>query len=175
MIRHDMCRKRGFGMLKFGRSKGVLLVALAALSLSACQTAGLGEKPKVAALPALPDDVEPVPNSKILAEAKRRFAEGDYGRAARYYERAVELSPRSGDAWLGLTASYDRFGRFDLADQAYAKADKVIGNTPQYHNNLGYSMVLRGDKRQALEHFFKAIDLAPKDATIRNNLRMLQD
>jgi Flp pilus assembly protein TadD len=31
-------------------------------------------------------------------------------------------------AWIGLAASYDRLGRFDLADQAYAAAAKLEGS-----------------------------------------------
>jgi len=34
----------------------------------------------------------------------------------------VEKAPRDASAWIGLAASYDHVGRFDLADQAYKQA-----------------------------------------------------
>jgi len=163
-------------MLKSGRASTVCLVLMAALALSGCKTTG-GAAPGLSGILSaneLPASVPPVPDSKVLATAKRSLSQGKYGEAARYYERAVQVAPRNGDAWLGLTASYDRLGRFDLSDRAYAQAAGVIGNTAQYHNNLGYSMMLRGNRRMALEHFLKAIDLAPGNPTIRNNLRLLE-
>ena len=48
-------------------------------------------------------------------------------------------TPRDATAWVGLAASYDEIGRFDLADRSYAEAIKLIGETTQILNNLGYS------------------------------------
>jgi tetratricopeptide (TPR) repeat protein len=43
---------------------------------------------------------------------------GNYGLAEQHYRRAVEATRQNGSAWIGLAASYDRLGRFDLADLA---------------------------------------------------------
>ena len=81
---------------------------------------------------------------------------------------------RDGEAWLGLAACSDRIRRFDLADHAYRQAHRLIGSTPEYYNNIGYSYLLRGDLQQARTAFLKAYELKPDDPTINNNLRLLK-
>ena len=100
--------------------------------------------------------VEAYPDAEVLAVAKAQFARGNYGHAARYYERAVEVAPNNGEAWLGLAASYDRVRRFDLADRAYREAGRYLGNRPEYYNNIGYSFLLRGEPAKARANFLKA-------------------
>ncbi|RUW65135.1 tetratricopeptide repeat protein, partial [Mesorhizobium sp. M1E.F.Ca.ET.063.01.1.1] len=67
----------------------------------------------------------------------------------------------------------DRIRRFDLADRAYGRAFKLIGGTPEYYNNVGYSYLLRGKLQNARTNFLKAYELAPKDPTVANNLKLL--
>ena len=76
-------------------------------------------------------------------------------------------------AWVGLAASYDRLGRFDLADRSYAAAVKLAGHTPSILNNEGYSYMLRGDLRRARAKFDDALRLDPNNATTINNLALL--
>jgi hypothetical protein len=42
----------------------------------------------------------------------KNFREGRFGLAEKSYRKAVELSPRDAEAWVGLAASYDRLRRF---------------------------------------------------------------
>ncbi|MGF9759778.1 tetratricopeptide repeat protein [Microvirga sp. 0TCS3.31] len=123
----------------------------------------------------LPDHVDPYPDAEVLKVAKVQFAEGNYGHAARYYERAVEVMPTNADAWLGLAASYDRVRRFDLADRAYQEAGNLTGNTLEYYNNIGYSHLLRGDVVKARINFLKAYEIDPTSVTVNNNLELLRD
>jgi Flp pilus assembly protein TadD len=85
----------------------------------------------------------------------------------------VEKAPEDATAWVGLAASYDRLGRFDLADRAYASAIRLTGATVQILNNQGYSYMLRGDLRNARRKFLKAYELEPYNPTILNNLALL--
>src|SRR5262249_54558622 len=62
------------------------------------------------------------PSAEPLRLALEHFDRGDYGTAERYFRDAVEKAPRDATAWVGLAATYDRIGRFDLADRAYASA-----------------------------------------------------
>jgi len=119
--------------------------------------------------------VEYYADDQVLAEAKNQFTEGNYGRAQQFYQRAVELTPNDAEAWLGLAASYDRVRRFDLADRAYRQAAGLIGNRPEFYNNLGYSFLLRGDLVKARDYFLKAYELDPANPTIANNLELLRD
>jgi Flp pilus assembly protein TadD len=92
---------------------------------------------------------------------------------SRYFQDAVEKAPEDATAWVGLAASYDRLGRFDLADRAYAAAIRLTGATVQILNNQGYSYMLRGDLRNARLKFLKAYELEPYNPTILNNLALL--
>jgi tetratricopeptide (TPR) repeat protein len=104
---------------------------------------------------------------------KRHFRAQDYGLAERYFRRAVELSPRDSEAWLGLAASYDRLRRFDLADRAYGELLKLLGPTPEVLNNQGYSYMLRGDYRRARQILLQARAKDPENQYVRNNLDLL--
>jgi Flp pilus assembly protein TadD len=120
-----------------------------------------------------PADVKYFPSDEPLHLALEHFNRGHYGIAARYFEDAVEKTPKDATAWVGLAASYDRIGRFDLADRAYAAAIRLTGPTVQILNNQGYSYLLRGDLRNARRRFLKAYELEPNNPTIINNLALL--
>jgi len=75
-----------------------------------------------------------------------------------------------------LAASYDRIGRFDLADRAYAAAIRLTGETTDLLNNLGnlgYSYMLRGNYVLARKKFVQALKREPHNPTILNNLWLL--
>ncbi|MFC4172908.1 tetratricopeptide repeat protein [Microvirga sp. GCM10011540] len=123
----------------------------------------------------MPATVKDYPDAEVLSVAKRQFAEGNFGHAARYYERAVEVTPNHPEAWLGLAASYDRVRRFDLADRAYREASRFVSDRPEYYNNIGYSYLLRGDVIKARSNFLRAYELDPSNITVNNNLELLRD
>src|SRR5688572_28665526 len=60
---------------------------------------------------------------------REHFARANYALAERHFQRAVEINPSDAPSWIGLAASYDQLGRFDLADRAYATAARLSGNT----------------------------------------------
>jgi Flp pilus assembly protein TadD len=120
-----------------------------------------------------PGDVKYYPSDEPLRLATEYFTRGQYGIAQRYYRDAVEKAPKDVTAWIGLAASYDRLRRFDLADQAYAQAIKLGGETVQVLNNQGYSYMLRGDLQKARFKFEKAYAIDPTNPTIINNLELL--
>ena len=63
--------------------------------------------------------------------------------------------------------------RFDLADQAYATAIKLTGETVQILNDRGYSYLLRGDLGKARAKFLRAHQLGPTNLTVVNNIALL--
>jgi tetratricopeptide (TPR) repeat protein len=105
---------------------------------------------------------------------KKYFRAADFGLAARHFRRAVELHPRDLESWVGLAASYDRLRRWDLADRAYDQALKIAGPTPEILNNIGYSLMLRGDYRRARETLLQAQAQDPSNPYVRNNLDLLE-
>jgi Flp pilus assembly protein TadD len=157
--------------------------ALLATALAACETV---QEPTVrdAAVvapvaPAGPDpvqeptDVKYYPSDEPIRMGLEQFNRGNYGISQRYFKDAVEKAPRDVTAWVGLAASYDRLRRFDLADQAYAQAIRLAGETVQILNDQGYSYMLRGNLTAARRKFEKAYSLDPTNPVIANNLELL--
>jgi Flp pilus assembly protein TadD len=154
---------------------GVLLAS--ATVLTGCETDGLG-----AVLPAFPavtpvvqntDEIKYFPSDEQLRQGYEAFHRGNYAIAERFFRDAVEKYPNDAAAWTALAASYDRLQRFDLADRAYANARRVGGITIELLNNLGYSMMLRGDIPKARTYFSQALRRDPGNVTIANNLQLL--
>ena len=110
---------------------------------------------------------------RAMAEARKHFRNDNYGHSAALYKRAVELAPNSAEGYVGLGASYDRLRRFDLSDRVYAALHKLSGDTAQYYNNLGYSYMLRGNLREALQSFRRAHAIDPDNIVVANNLQLL--
>ena len=113
------------------------------------------------------------PSDQPVRLGTQRFYDGNFGLAQQYFQDAVEKSPEDVMAWIGLAASYDRLGRFDLADHAYGAAAKLEGETPRLLNNEGYSYMLRGDLKAARAKFKQALRLDPNNQTTLNNIKLL--
>jgi len=171
-----------------GNHLWILLVCGALSALPGCTTVPDFVPAPIAAVfaePVPPQSVAPTPTVQEPADVKyyasdeplrmgmEHFSRGDYGLSQRYFRDAVEKAPKDVTAWVGLAASYDRLGRFDLADQAYAAALKLTGPTIQILNNQGYSYMLRGDLVKARRKFLKAYELQPTNPTVVNNLELL--
>ena len=120
-----------------------------------------------------PGDVKYYPSDQPVRLGTQRFYDGNFGLAQQYFQDAVEKSPNDVTAWIGLAASYDRLGRFDLADHAYGAAAKLEGETPRLLNNEGYSYMLRGDLKAARAKFHQALALDPNNQTTLNNIKLL--
>jgi len=153
---------------------GVVALALMALPLGGCSSmlgSRYGSTGTVAAadLPSIGD----MTADAALVDARSHFKNNDFGYSAALYKKVVELSPKDPQGYVGLGASYDRLGRFDLSDRVYASLYQLSGGTAQYYNNLGYSYMLRGNLTQALANFRQAKALAPDSAVVANNLAIL--
>ncbi len=120
-----------------------------------------------------PDDVKYYRSDEPLRLGIEHFNRGHFGLAERYFRDATEKAPKDPTAWIGLAAAYDRIGRFDLADRAYAYAIRLVGETTEILNNQGYSYMLRGDLVNARKKFLKAYEREPYNPTIANNLQLL--
>lgn len=118
-------------------------------------------------------DVQYYPSDEPLRLALEHFNRGDYGIAQRYFRDAVEKAPEDASAWIGLAASYDHLGRFDLADQAYGQARRLVGETTALLNNRGYSYMLRGNLIASRKDLLKAYAREPNNPIILNNLKLL--
>ncbi len=168
-----------------------LFVALAGCSSSGKLAAGWGEDVPPPANPDItgstPASTSEDPNFAVkdallggdagdnLTLGKRHYREKNYGLAEQFFRRAAETTPRDGEAWLGLAASYDRLKRYDLADRAYAEALSIYGPRAEVVNNIGYSYLLRGDLRRARQKFTEAARKDPGNPTIANNIALVDE
>lgn len=154
---------------------GALIVLIAVMPLSGCATGGIGgsafgnSSQQVADL----SGRQPTTPESALAQAKTHFRNNDFGYSAAFYQRVVELAPKNPEGYVGLGASYDRLGRFDLSDRVYASLYNISGDTAQYFNNVGYSYMLRGNLTAALTNFRRALSLDPENVLIANNIQIL--
>lgn len=140
----------------------------AALIVSGCQTSYI-DTLQTTALQSKVADI----SAPDLARGKAQFRDANYGLAEKHFRKAVELRADNAEAWLGLAASYDQLGRFDFADRAYEQLLKITGREPRVLNNLGYSQLLRGNKKKARTLFNEAQNHAPEDKVIAANIELL--
>ena len=101
---------------------------------------------------------------------KAQFREGNYGLAEAAFRRAVETDPGDAESWLGLGATHDQLGRFDLADKDYAQVERLAGRNAALLNNRGYSYMMRGNFPKARADLRAAVALDPGNPDIENNL-----
>jgi Flp pilus assembly protein TadD len=182
MVQYLLATMLGVGLVGVRlRSVGVARgLALAwALALCGCVTDGLAVNTQDGVPPITTEtiqenaNVQYYPSDEPLRLAIENFNRGNFGVAEKYFQDATEKAPKDASAWIGLAASYDRLGRFDLADRAYDAAIRLVGETTPILNNRGYSYMLRGDLPSARRMFLKAYEREPGNPTIANNLKLL--
>lgn len=149
---------------------GVAVLTAMLVTLAGCSSTAIE-----ASRNALPTSVPTIPEGTELATAKTAFESGNFGYAARYFEMAAENTPTSMEACLGLAASYDWLYRFDLSDPVYDTCRQIDAESYSYHNNMGFSHLLRGEYGKASVSFARADALRPSHPVVRTNLRILRD
>ena len=153
------------------RLKGIIQVAAFGVLLAGCQPSAENRLLQESALTL--EDPKFYPSDDYIRMGKVNFRNGDYGLAESNYRKAVEVTPKDAEAWLGLAASYDQLRRFDLADGAYQKVLQLEAKNAAYLNNVGYSQLLRGDLKNARRFLLKAYELEPENPYIVNNIALL--
>lgn len=149
--------------------------AVVVLTAGLATIAGCGSTAIEASRNAIPQSVPDVPAGAELSTAMTAFESGNFGYSAKYFEMAAKRSPQDMTACLGMAASYDWLYRFDLADRAYGTCHKIAKDAFSYHNNIGFSYLLRGDYGKASVSFAQARQLQPGDPVVETNLRILRD
>ncbi|WP_137930968.1 tetratricopeptide repeat protein [Mesorhizobium comanense] len=141
----------------------------AVLMVTGCTTNDNVDTTKTTAIPPRAKDV----SASDLAQGKAQFRDANYGLAEQHFRKAVELKADNAEAWMGLAASYDELGRFDFADRAYDQLLKVAGRKPQIVNNMGYSQLLRGNKKKAKVLLLEAKAGMADPTVVNANLALL--
>src|SRR5690242_1760590 len=87
-------------------------------------------------------------------------------------EQFLKESP-SGSAWHTLGLLYDAAGDGVASEGALRNAVAANESSDEWHNNLGYNLMLQGKLDAAEIEFRRALELNPKSATAHNNLGVL--
>ena len=149
---------------------GALALLGAAMVVSGCQSSAIDSTKTTSIAPVATADI----SASDLQAGKSQFRDDNYGLAEKHFRKAVELRADNAEAWMGLAASYDQLGRFDFADRAYDQLLKVAGRQPQIVNNMGYSKLLRGDRKSARKLLMEAEAAMPGDPVVAANLALLR-
>lgn len=85
-----------------------------------------------------------------LQQAQFLYARGEYALAIEAYRKVIRFSPQNALGYAGLAASYDRIGRFDLADRYYQLALALQPRNPDLARNYAGALARQGfDQRAA--------------------------
>ena len=150
------------------RTLTAMAAMAAVLMVTGCTSSGV-DTTKTTAIPPVAKNID----TSDLAQGKAQFREANYGLAEQHFRKAVELKADSAEGWMGLAASYDELGRFDFADRAYDQLLKVAGRKPQIINNMGYSQLLRGNKKKAKALLLEARAGMTDPTVVNANLALL--
>lgn len=152
-------------------STRICVVALVGVLLCGCQPSV--ENRLLSGSGMTMEDPKFYPSDDYLRTGKVSFHNADYGSAELNFRKAVEVTPKDAEAWLGLAATYDQLRRFDEADNAYEKVLQLGVKNAAILNNAGYSKLLRGDLKGARRFLLKAYELEPDNPYIVNNIALL--
>jgi Flp pilus assembly protein TadD len=141
---------------------------LAVAMLSGCTTGGIDKTSTTSIV----HEAKDVSEADLIA-GKAQFREANYGLAEKHFRKAVELRADNSEGWMGLAASYDQLGRFDFADRAYDQLLKVAGRRPEIVKNMGYSQLLRGNKKKARALLLEAKNGMAEAQVVDANLALL--
>lgn len=151
------------------RLTAIAAACVAATFLAGCQSSGLSALESAASAQRAGDD-----GHSELDEGRMQFRQGNYGLAEKHFRKAVELRADNAEAWMGLAAAYDELRRFDFADRAYDQLLKIAGRRPRIVNNMGYSQLLRGNRKKARKLLLEARKGMTDTAVVDANLALLE-
>jgi tetratricopeptide (TPR) repeat protein len=89
--------------------------------------------------------------------AKQYLNDGDYEKAAVFYERLVKNNPRRPDYVEGLLSCYQQLERFEEAEKLLTDRINSKSTSPSLHIELGYNYVLQNMPEEAEKAYEKAL------------------
>jgi tetratricopeptide (TPR) repeat protein len=99
--------------------------------------------------------------------ATAAFAEEQYGEAAGYYCRMVDLHPRNYDYWFNLGVTYQRMGKLLDSAAAYQNAASLRPDATAAHINLAAVYREMGDLQASRQSLEAALAVAPERSDLR--------
>jgi Flp pilus assembly protein TadD len=95
---------------------------------------------------------------------------GATNRAVAFLKRAVKSDKATWRAWNALATIADDQADWTKADECYARAAQLAPDEAGPVNNRGWSLLLRGEWKEAAVYFQRAVAMDPNSARAANNL-----
>jgi predicted O-linked N-acetylglucosamine transferase (SPINDLY family) len=108
--------------------------------------------------------------AEVLARADGERQAGRWPAAEQAYRQAVQLDPRSADAWAGLAGACQQTGKIDDAIHGYRTALELRPRQPRLLNSLGILHAQRGQFAAAEQMFREVVAVEPAHAKALHNL-----
>jgi Flp pilus assembly protein TadD len=97
---------------------------------------------------------------------------GDLAQGEKLLDRATTYPTATWRAWNAKGVAADYRANWPVADQAYAQAARLAPDRAEVLNNIGWSLLVRGQWRNALAKFEQAAAIDPKSPRIAANLEL---
>ncbi|MCA9039145.1 MAG: tetratricopeptide repeat protein, partial [Planctomycetaceae bacterium] len=110
---------------------------------------------------------------KLLREAQKHEAEGNYASAAQAYKQVLVSHPVNSKAHHRLAVLADLKQNFGEAEQHYQKAMQANPLDPELLSDVGYSYLLQGRFQESQSYLTQAIQMQPGHKRATNNLGLL--
>ncbi len=112
------------------------------------------------------------PNSPkcLLAQANKCMAQGEYDKAAAFYQDLISLKPDHAVALNNLGSALSKLGRYKDSEQQFRQAISIVPDYPDAHNNLGILLRWRGQIADSEISLRRALKLKPTYTDARYNL-----
>lgn len=160
---------------------GVLLIAVAMLFGSGCQSMFKGTRTAAAPKPR-PAEVAPemepdLTDGQVMdiqsSIARTMEQRGDLKAARAAWSQLLERDPENTQAAWRLAVVTDRLGHFDKSEPHYRQAVKSDPRNVELLCDYGYSLYLQQRWAESARLLERAAELEPENARVQNNLGLL--
>ena len=97
--------------------------------------------------------------ARLIRRADKARDTGDYSEAAKFYSRALDLTPARTDIRVQLGHMLKELGRYQAAEAAYRRALSRSPDDGDIHLHLGHLLKLTGRKKEAIAAYRDAARL----------------
>lgn len=108
-----------------------------------------------------------------LCLARIYHSQGRFVDAEKHGQHAVDLLPKIVEPFFRLADTYVQRGKLALAQQTYQRALALDANLAPVHQGLGKIAFLQNRLEEAVQHYQKALTLAPYHAETYYNLALV--
>jgi len=95
------------------------------------------------------------------------YQRGQFGKAIRFYQRAVRLRPQSADDHNNLALAYARKNELEKAIAHFEKSLAINPTNPVTHSNIGLAYYFRNVTEKSVEHWNRVSQLDARYAESR--------